>query len=274
MKLLDQIRTQTAGALAVMAVFAAATVVSPFLPHTTLRAQETGRRGAPGAGSAAVSSVFGRTGAITAAAGDYTAAQVTDAAATNAANTFTASQTISTANPALEMSDPAAALYDLQLFNDATSNWAGFYSPGQSVGLLYLLNQSASSGGNQLLQVGGASRLCWSSAPQNSTVIGDTGLSRIGSSTAALGNCGSGDTSGWLQLAAIGNGAAGNTDLRGHLTLAAGAGTYSFLKAYTVAPTCTAADTTSVAAVRVQTTTTTLTLTGTGTDVVSYVCAD
>jgi hypothetical protein len=37
-----------------------------------------------------VSSVFGRTGAVAAASGDYTAAQVTYAAATNASNTFTA----------------------------------------------------------------------------------------------------------------------------------------------------------------------------------------
>jgi hypothetical protein len=45
-------------------------------------------------GSGAVDSVFGRTGAVVAASGDYTAAQVTNAAATNAANTFTAAQTI------------------------------------------------------------------------------------------------------------------------------------------------------------------------------------
>jgi hypothetical protein len=37
-----------------------------------------------------VASVFGRTGAVVAASGDYTAAQVTNAAATNAANTYTA----------------------------------------------------------------------------------------------------------------------------------------------------------------------------------------
>lgn len=44
-------------------------------------------------GSGSVSSVFGRTGAVVAASGDYTAAQVTNAAAVNAANTFTAAQT-------------------------------------------------------------------------------------------------------------------------------------------------------------------------------------
>jgi Head domain of trimeric autotransporter adhesin len=42
-------------------------------------------------GGGAVSSVFGRTGAVVAAANDYTASQVTNAAATNAANTFTVS---------------------------------------------------------------------------------------------------------------------------------------------------------------------------------------
>jgi len=41
-------------------------------------------------GSGAVSSVFGRSGAVTAQSGDYTAAQVTNAAQINASNTFTA----------------------------------------------------------------------------------------------------------------------------------------------------------------------------------------
>lgn len=40
------------------------------------------------AGGAAVTSVFGRTGAVVATSGDYTASLVTNAAATNAANTF------------------------------------------------------------------------------------------------------------------------------------------------------------------------------------------
>ncbi len=43
-----------------------------------------------GGGGGAVSSVFGRTGAVTAQAGDYTAAQVTNAASTASTNTFTA----------------------------------------------------------------------------------------------------------------------------------------------------------------------------------------
>ena len=43
-----------------------------------------------GGGSAPVQSVFGRTGAVTAANGDYAASQVTNAAATNSSNKFTA----------------------------------------------------------------------------------------------------------------------------------------------------------------------------------------
>ena len=43
-----------------------------------------------GTGSGPVQSVFGRTGAVTAGSGDYTASQVTNAAATNSSNTFTA----------------------------------------------------------------------------------------------------------------------------------------------------------------------------------------
>jgi len=51
---------------------------------------ETGSGQSSGGGSGAVQSVFGRTGAVTAANGDYVAAQVTNAVATNASNTFTA----------------------------------------------------------------------------------------------------------------------------------------------------------------------------------------
>jgi hypothetical protein len=43
-----------------------------------------------GGGGGNVTSVFGRTGAVAAQSGDYTASEVTNAAATNASNTFTA----------------------------------------------------------------------------------------------------------------------------------------------------------------------------------------
>lgn len=55
--------------------------------------------------AAPVSSVFGRTGAVVAVSGDYTASQVTNAAATNVGNTFTAAQTVGFV--------PAAPSYDV-----------------------------------------------------------------------------------------------------------------------------------------------------------------
>jgi hypothetical protein len=66
--------------------------------------------GGGGGGSGAVSSVFGRLGTVTAQAGDYTAAQVTNAAATNASNTFTAgTQDFSGAQHTLPTVDGPAA---------------------------------------------------------------------------------------------------------------------------------------------------------------------
>ncbi len=50
----------------------------------------SGQTSGDGTGSGPVQSVFGRTGAVVAAPGDYTAQQVTNAAATNSSNTFTA----------------------------------------------------------------------------------------------------------------------------------------------------------------------------------------
>ncbi|MGA3260595.1 MAG: hypothetical protein ABSE35_17070 [Bryobacteraceae bacterium] len=50
----------------------------------------TGSGQTSGGGSGPVQSVFGRTGAVTAANGDYAASQVTNAVATNSSNTFTA----------------------------------------------------------------------------------------------------------------------------------------------------------------------------------------
>jgi len=50
----------------------------------------TGSAQTSGGGSGPVQSVFGRTGAVTAANGDYAASQVTNAVATNSSNTFTA----------------------------------------------------------------------------------------------------------------------------------------------------------------------------------------
>ena len=64
--------------------------------NATVTVDAKGRITAVSNGSAgAVSSVFGRTGAVVAQSGDYSAAQVTNAAAVNAINTFTANQFVS-----------------------------------------------------------------------------------------------------------------------------------------------------------------------------------
>lgn len=102
----------------------------------------------------------------------------------------------------------------------------------------------------------------------------DTAFTRISSAVMALGNGTAGNTSGWLQVSAIGNAASGNTDLRGRLTLASGTATYTFAETYTVAPACTATDATALEPTQVTTTPTTLTVKGTGSDVVNYICAD
>jgi hypothetical protein len=64
----------------------------------------------------------------------------------------------------------------------------------------------------------------------------------------------------------------GNTDVVGLKTLATGAGTVTFAKAFTVAPICVGTDTTAAAVVKISTTTTAATFTGTGSDVIAYMC--
>jgi hypothetical protein len=71
-----------------------------------------------------VTSVFGRTGAVVAQTGDYTAAQVTNAAQLNAANTFTASpQVIATTGPAsISLQGQGATIFSADRFqNNANS---------------------------------------------------------------------------------------------------------------------------------------------------------
>jgi len=69
-------------------------------------------------GGGAVDSVFTRTGAVIAAIGDYTAAQVTNAASVITSNTFTAAQTIITTSGEatsvllLGQSDPQISIID------------------------------------------------------------------------------------------------------------------------------------------------------------------
>jgi hypothetical protein len=62
----------------------------------------------------------------------------------------------------------------------------------------------------------------------------------------------------------------GNVDVVGTKTLAAGAGTVTFVKSFTNAPLVFCTDTTAAAAVKCSATTTAITIAGTGTDVIAY----
>jgi hypothetical protein len=59
----------------------------------------------------------------------------------------------------------------------------------------------------------------------------------------------------------------------GTVTLSSGAGSHVFTIAYSLAPVCTATDTTSAAAVKATSSTTAVTLTGTGSDVIAWICS-
>lgn len=237
-------------------------------------AQQTGPGGVPGAGG--VRSVFGRTGAVVGATGDYTAAQVTNAAATNVTNTFSAPQTIGAGNQ-LRLQDPAASFY-YALSTPANANYMLFEDSQSTQYLTIVGDGSGLLGPANGLLVDGAGCLGFTPNLWNSTEPANITFCGSQSGTAGivtLGNGTGGDSTGWLQLTAIGNGSSSNTDLRGHITLSSGTGTYSFTASrFTQAPTCVATDTTNADAVKVTATTSALTITGNGSDVVNYLCAD
>lgn len=222
-------------------VFALAAILAVSGKIAWVDAQSVGPGGVPGAGGGS----------------SFICTAANNCAALNAANTFTANQAIANGD---SLGFPGAANWtisqdssgNLDIMEGVGGPYGGFVSYG-AVGTA----QCFVFAGNVYAGPGSV----------------DTQLCRSNNSVIQFGN-GANAVGGWLQLYAIGGGTATNTDLRGHLTLAAGTASYTFTEAYTVAPTCTASDTTSVAAVMVQATTKTLTLTGTGTDVVNYVCAD
>jgi hypothetical protein len=276
MRFLDRLHAYTLAIVALLAVFVTATVVSPHLPYTTLHAQQAGPGGVPGAGGGggAVASVFGRTGAVVAASGDYTAAQVTNAAATNAANTLTQPQTITGSNASLNLNGftswslTSAATADLLFFKDnSNSVLSPLFSNEPNI-----FNTNATG-----MALTGGSCYMWNNSNNNSTVV-EAGFCSDSfglTPTIQLGDGVANDTSGWLQLSAIGNGASGNTDLRGHLASASSTFSYTFTKTYTVAPTCVLNDTTEHNVPTFTTSTTTLSGTTTGaSDNVNWVCAD
>jgi hypothetical protein len=208
-----------------------------------------------------VPSVFGRSGAVVAATGDYTAAQVTNAAATDASNTFAASQTINnpSSGPGITVNNAATG----------TNEDMAFLQSGQTSGTGYFLfGQSAST--NNAMQID------FSYSGDGST--SNSGAFSLYGNSAALGFDAGGNVSILSKLItpslASASGAS-NSDLRGYLTLVSGTATYTFGGTYTVAPISVATDTTAATAVQASATTTVLTLhQGTSTDVINYVCVD
>jgi hypothetical protein len=188
---LDRLQTSTLGILALLAVFIAATIASPYLPYTTIHAQQVGPGGVPGAGGGgggAVSSVFGRTGAVVAATGDYTAAQVANAAATNVANVFTGNpQTVEAASfPQIQLVETGTDT-SLTLFEDAG---AAVFDIGGVGGLGISLSGPYVANG----QVFG-----WSSTLVGPVPALDTGLSRVSAGVIAVGTGSQGSTAGTLE---------------------------------------------------------------------------
>ncbi len=99
-------------------VVSAQTVAGPLANGTTATTQSAGDGSASVATDAfvqanvPVTSVLGRTGAVVAASGDYTAAQITNAAATNAANVFSNAQTAPAFNPQSGAAGPYSTFFD------------------------------------------------------------------------------------------------------------------------------------------------------------------
>lgn len=122
-------------------------------------------------GSGSVSSVFGRTGAVVAASGDYTAAQVTNAAAVNAANVFTAAQAITqslsgdvlmgvtntsantSATCRFRLTNNLGTIGELGLYgsNFGNVNFANRLAYTCSTGMSFLTNNTVASGGTSTI---------------------------------------------------------------------------------------------------------------------------
>ncbi len=248
-----------------------AILVSPLSPLERIQAQSVGPGGVPGrAAGGAVNSVFGRSGSVTAQSGDYTAGQVTHAADVAAPNTFSANQTVTGADKLTF----GSATIGVSLSN-ATAFGAGALQVNDAGSGLFVFNASEPDGniGDAAFFIPDNSPIVWATpASTPSNPVG--ALTWVSTGTISLDATGDGSGSGWLMVSAIGSGVSNNTDLRGLIALSSRAGSYTFTKTYTTAPTCVATDTTTAAPIKVTVTTTTLTLTGTGSDVLNYICAD
>lgn len=98
-------------------------------------------------GGGAVSSVFGRTGAVVAASADYTAAQVTNAASTAAANTFGAFlQSFAASSLIIPKSAAAGPTVAGQIAYDTVSNTYQFGNGASTDAIAYFLGAPPTSG--------------------------------------------------------------------------------------------------------------------------------
>jgi hypothetical protein len=158
-----------------------------------------------GGGGGAVSSVFGRTGAVSAQTGDYTAAQVTNAAATNAANTFGAfTQTFTNSTLLIPSTAAAAPTANASIAFDSTTHTYQFGSNGSTLAMSYFTGAPPASG--NCVQTGASSyQLTSTGAPCGA---GGSGITQLTGDVTA----GPGTGSQAATLAAVGSsGTCGDT---------------------------------------------------------------
>lgn len=240
-------RRQTAGRIVL--ILAASSVLAACGRIAQVNAQSVGPGGVPAAGSS------------------FICDSASNCAALNAANTFTQTQTFPASDGIFFPGGDTVKIGWLSGFPSAL-----YFQMG--AGFLFQFVENQGNGMAPGLMLGTHACLSWTSQEFASRQAGESFLCENGAPNIYSFGSGMDAADGWIQAAAIGNGASSNNDMRGHVTLSGGTATYTFTRSYTVAPTCVASDTTAASAVKVATTTTTLTLTGSGTDTLSYICAD
>lgn len=205
-------------------------------------------------------------GGAPSAASAFTCDTASNCAALNAANTFTQVQTFPASGGILFPGGDTVKIGWLTGFPSTL-----YFQMG--AGFLFQFIENQSTGTAPGMMIGTGTCLSWTSQDFAASQAAESFFCEAGPNTYRFGSA-MDASDGWIQSGAIGNGVNGNNDMRGHVTLTTGTGTYTFTEHYTVAPTCVASDTTAASAVKVATTTTTLTLTGSGNDTLSYICAD
>lgn len=227
MRLLDRLQTRILWPLAVIMSLTAGVMWSPHIPGSHIHAQAVGSGGVPGAGGGggAVSSVFMRTGAVTAQTGDYTAAQVTGAATSGANSNITSLTGLTTP---LSIGQGGIGATSLAAANIAATNVANTFSANQTLasGDNLILNGSSVnwtvSAANSLLLFSGSNYTntgwlhtntyanfgwgildvgCYSWAATPTTNGSDTSLCQGGNGIVIVGNASNGGSGGTIKAA-------------------------------------------------------------------------